>query len=217
MSNSIGLGLDWSSVSDQIAESLIFKEMQAYDREQRLRYAQVGLMAREVENRSLWKHRLDPDTGLPCGSWTRWLRCACPYSYSSVHAALSDIKKLADVPAEHLAEIPQSNFGTMKQLSTAVRAIPEILQAAKTQKGEDFVETVRKSHPGQHLEHRKALRFRPVESAAKTIEEALEKAMERGAGTRDEALEMIAANALEDWRREQEVESSIEDAFLHAL
>lgn len=194
--------LDYTLLADCEAEKAIFHRMGIIDESMRISYAAQGLMAREVKHRSLWKLRTDPITGLPCHSWTRYLQCACPYSYSTVHAALSDIEALADIPAADLAEIPQSNFTTMRQLSTSVRAEPEILQAAKTQKGEEFVETVRKAHPGQALEHRKSLRFKPTESAVAIIEEAIAMAMERGAGTRDDALEMVAANTLENWRNE---------------
>jgi hypothetical protein len=49
------------------------------------------------------------------------------------------------------------------------------------------------------------MRFNPEESAAAIIEEALKAAELRGATNRNQALEIIATEALESWRYEDEV------------
>ena len=92
-----------------------------------------------------------------------------------------------------LAEIPESNIKTPTQLSSAVRAHPAVVRAAKTQSPTQFTETIRRDHPGQAIEHRKPMRFVPSESQAADIEEALKIAMEEdGAMSRTEALWAIA-------------------------
>ena len=211
MKDSASPDLDYSSLPDTDAEQAIYDWMRRFDDAQRLSYSRVGMLCREVKRRLLWRHRDDPDTGQPCTSFTRWVRVCAPYSYATCFAALGDVESLSDVPDEHLSSIPPSNYPTLRQLSTAVRSEPEVIEAAKTQRNDEFIETIRKSHPNQHLESRKTLRFHPSESAAKKIEEAIQAAMERGASNRDEALECLAVNALEDWRMEQEVESAHEE------
>jgi hypothetical protein len=148
--------------------------------------------------------------GLPCRSFARWVRYAAPRGYSVVYAALRDCEELADVPAADLAQIPASNFHTLKQLSSRVRRTPAVLEAAKTQRAEEFVGTIRRDFPNQHIEHKRALRFNPDESAAERIEEALDLAMEHGAANRNDALELLAAMALQAWQEESREQDTSE-------
>lgn len=200
---------DYISLADEVAESTIYTRMRSLDETARLGYAEIGLMCVSVQNRLLWRTRIDPDTGFPCRSFSRWLRIAAPFSYSTAYSALRDVEELADIPASELAQIPQSNIFTMKQLSTAVRAEPAVLQAAKTQRSEDFVEHIRKTHPGQALEEKKTFRFNPPQSAAEVIERALKMAEGHGAANRNDALELMAVTCMEQWRLEAEVEDSL--------
>jgi hypothetical protein len=121
---------------------------------------------------------------------------------------MRDVDELSDVPRDELAQIPEANFPVMKQLSTAVRNDPKVLHVAKTGRSEDLVEHVREAHPDQHLEHRKHIKFTLDESAVEPIERALALAEEKGARNRGEALELIAAMAIETWQLEEEVETA---------
>lgn len=186
------------------AESALYERLRYLDRTTKLAYSEIGFISKTVQAYLLHEHRTDPKTGKPC-SFTRWLRLAAPWGYSTCYAAMRDVEDLADIPAEHLAEIPQENYPVLKQLSTAVRAEPRIIEAAKNKSSEDFVEQIRKDHPDQHLEMRKMLRVNMEESALAKVEEAIVAAEKRGATSRGEALEMICAEALLEWRLEEEL------------
>ena len=165
-------------------------------------------MALKVKTGDLWTARLDPETNEPCKSFNRWLCVAAPYSNATMFQAITDVEELSDVPDADLAEIPAANIHIVKQLSTAVRADPRVLQAAKTLSSKKFVEQVQCDHPQQHLEARKILRFvGVVESAAEEIERALTMAECRGARTRNEQLEAIAVEAIQAWDYEEEVKA----------
>jgi hypothetical protein len=122
---------------------------------------------------------------------------------------MRDVEELKDIPAEHLAEIPQANFPILKQLSTEVRAEPQVIEAAKSKSAEEFTEQIRKDHPDQHLDTRKMLRVNMDESALAKVEEAILEAMKRGATSRGEALEAICAEALLEWQLEREIEAAL--------
>lgn len=171
---------DYTQLEDSEAERAIFAHMRNIDKSERLNYAAKGLLAREVEDRGLWKLHEDPSTGLPCRSFNRWVMVACPYGHSSVRGALAYIRVLRDIPDADLAEIPPSNFPTMKMLSTAVRAKTEVLEAAKTQKAEVFVETLRRTEPDQHVSRRRPLRLNPTEEQRAEIDEAVALAIQNG-------------------------------------
>jgi hypothetical protein len=196
---------DYLALPDPEAATLISSLIREWDETEPLRYASLGLMALTVERRMLWKH-------VPgCTSFASWVRYAAPRGYSVVYAALRDCEELADVPAADLAQIPASNFHTLKQLSSRVRRTPAVLEAAKTQRAEEFVGTIRRDFPNQHIEHKRALRFNPDESAAEKIEEALDLAMEHGAANRNDALELLAAMALHAWQEESREQDTSED------
>jgi hypothetical protein len=190
------------------AEFALFDRLRYLDRTTKLAYSEIGYISLTVQAYQLHEHRTDLQTGKPC-SFTRWIRLAAPWGYSQAFAAMRDVEELKDIPAEHLAEIPQSNFPILRQLSTAVRVEPQVIEAAKSKTSKAFVEQIRKDYPEQHLETRKTLRFTVDESLAAKVEEAIAQAMERGATTRSEALEQICAEAMEQW--------TIEKAFEEAL
>ena len=191
-------------MTNEQQEQTYFDELLAIDKSWKHSYARVGIICREVRNGQLHQQRIDPETGEPF-TWTAWIRAACPWSYATAFNALRDLEALADIPDDDLVEIPASNFPILKQLSTAVRAEPAILKGAKTKRTEEFVEQIQESHPEQHVEHKKLMRFNPEESAAEKIEEALKMAQLHGAKTRNEALEMLAEEAMTQWRLEDEL------------
>jgi hypothetical protein len=198
-------------LTDVEAEHVLFSRLQSLDKTWKLSYGEVGMIAVEVQNRLLWKQRADPETGDPCASFSVWMKVAAPWSYAMMFAAKRDVEELHDIPAEHLAQIPAGNFSVVKQLSSAVRADPGVLHAAKTMRSDALVEKIQRDFPDQHVESRKTLRFRPEASAAEKIEEALAMAEAKGARTRDEQLEMVAAVALEQWNSESEIERLMQE------
>ena len=201
-----------NDTEDVQVEAEYFEELRAFDDAARRSYARIGIICREVKNRLLWQKRIDPETGEPCDRFTRWVKIACPWSYTTANESLRDVEELADIPDEHLQDIPPSNIPVMKQLSTAVRAEPAVLEGAKTKHTREFVEQIRESHPEQHVEPAKLMRFMPEESAAAKIEEALQMALLHGAHNRNQALELLAITAVEQWQREDELEGLMERA-----
>jgi len=186
---------EYLSLPDPQAEQSIYDQMKAYDESARMSYAQIGLMALAVERRMLWKYRQDHADGLPCRSFARWVRICCPYAYSTVYAAKNDVESLSDVPAEQVAQIPQSNFRTMKQLSTQVRNDPKVLEAAKG-RTDTLVEFVKAKHPTQHIEADSMFRCPLNEGQMEDVEAAIAKAIERGCSTKSEVLWMWAIEEL---------------------
>lgn len=202
------------ALSNVQAESALYERLRYLDRTVRLSYAEIGYISSTVQTYLLHEHRMDPKTGKPC-SFTRWIRLAAPWGYSTAFAAMKDVEDLKDIPVEHLAEIPQSNFPVLKQLSTAVRAEPAVIEAAKSKSAGEFVQQIRKDHPDQHLDARKMLRVNMEESALEKVEEAIFEAMGRGASSRGEALEMLCAEALLQWRLEREITEALKDDGPH--
>lgn len=197
------------ALPDCQAEEAIFNRIQAVTRTWEMSYAEVGLLCRAVDSYLLWEQRTDPDTGELCASFSRWMHIAAPRSFSTCYAAMRDVEALQDVPAEQVAQIPAANFPVMKQLSTEVRNDPAVLRTAQTGSAERLVDHVRANHPDQHIERTKFLRFPLEESAAERIEEALRLAELHGAHNRSEALELIAREAVEQWRLEDEVAEAL--------
>lgn len=184
---------DYLSLADPDAAALISTRVRQWDTEDRVRYATLGLMVLAVEKRLLWQYVIDPDDGLPCRSLARWIRVCAPNAYSTCYAAKRDVEELQDVPADDLAQIPQSNMKTMKLLSTAVRRDPAVLKVAKTQRTEALVAHVKENHPEQHLEAPTKLLLNLTEIAKAEIEEAMQLAIERGdSHTKEEAVLMWA-------------------------
>jgi hypothetical protein len=193
-------------MADEDSEPILFNRLQQITSTFELGYAEVGLICREVDAYLLWEKRIDPETGQPCASFTRWVRVCCPRSYATVYAAMRDIESLKDIPDQHLSQIPASNFPIVQQLSTAVRAEPDVLEAAKTQNTKGLVEHVRANYPDQHIERTRFLRLPLDESVMEKVEDLFKQAQLRGARNRSEALEMICAEAELQWRMEAEIE-----------
>lgn len=202
---------DFTKIPDSEAEELIFGQLQSFDEDERLRYSQIGLMCQATVKRMLWRSRLDPETGYPCRSFSRWLRLCCPYAYSTCYSAMRDVDELQDVAPEEIAQIPQSNLGTMRQLSSKVRKQPEVLEAAKSQSSDAFKATIREIYPSQHISDARTIRFQVEEPD--TVESVIEEAIENhDALDRGHALTMICEMARVVWKLEREVENRIRAA-----
>lgn len=200
---------DVLGLADDQCEDILFRRLQTIAAIWELGYSEVGLICRHVDAYMLWEQRTDPETNEPCESMSRWIHVCCPRSFSTVYAAMRDVEELKDIPAEHLAEVRACNIPTMKQLSTAVRNDPEVLAVAKSGKNDDLVSHVQEHHPDQHVERRKMLRLSLEESLADKWKEAVSRAMQYGAHSEKEALELIVI-AAEDWWNWKEEQRHLE-------
>ena len=199
------------AMPDEESEPILFNRLQEIAHGWELSYLECGLICRAVDAYLLWEHHIDAETDQPCDSFSRWIHICCPRSYSSVYAAMRDVEALQDIPEQQLAKVQTANVGTLKQLSTAVRNDPKVLEAAQTQRNDQFVDHIREHHPEQAIEHRRLLRFQLEDSAAERVEAVIETAIRKGAKNWSEALEMIAEEAADVWR----VEAEIEEALSH--
>ena len=189
---------------DEQAESIFFRWLQHLDRQEKVSYATKGLIAKNVDAFCLWEKRST--------SFTAWVREACPWGYSTTFQAMRDVSALKDIPIEDLSEIPQANFDTLKQLSTSVRSDPKVLNAAKTQNNDELVDYIREEHPNQHISRKKKYRFDfDDESDIDKMEDALKEAYIRGARNKNQALAMVAEEALESWRSEDFIKQCREE------
>ena len=171
-------------------ESLIFARLQAWDKAI-LSRTEIGILCREVRDTPLWQCR--------CESFESWMSLAAPRARSTAYQYLREVTELQDIPDEHLSQIRGENVDTVMHLSTAVRAEPEVLEAARTQKAKEFIGTIRRDHPEQHISRRSRYRLNPTEEQKAEIEEAVELAIERGdANTREEAIFMWAMDYKQD-------------------
>jgi hypothetical protein len=203
---------DLMGFTDEMAAEALNARMGAWvglDRLQERSFVERGIIIREFERRQLWKHLIDPDTGLPFPHLTAWLSCdnflGCRRTNFEAKRTLA---MLEDVPPAKLIDIPKGNLHTLTQLSTAVRNQPDVLEAARTMQPEAFEEKVERDHPQQHIEARRPLRFSPGRAGAKIVEEMIAYALEHDvAGSRDEALVRAAETALNEWRLEEELKS----------
>jgi hypothetical protein len=201
---------DLISLPDPEAAEALNTRMAALDQIHRIHersYAERGIIAREFELRSLWRHLIDPDTGLSFPHLTAWLSCSDFLGCRRTNfEAKADMKELADVPADKLIDVSKDNIKVLKLLSTSVRNQPDVLEAAKRLPQDKFLAKVEREHPSQHLEVRRVLRFSPGRSGAKVVEEMIAWALEHDiAGSRDEALVRAAEAALNEWKLEQEL------------
>jgi len=200
--------MNYTALPDAEASQLISEQLQSYDREHERRYAAIGLAALECERRELWKHwQVD---GFPCRSFAGWVRAVCPHAYSTVYAALADVKALADVPLDDIAQIRESNFYTMKGLSTSVRRDPEVLHAASQSSNAAFVSFVQDKHPGQAIERVQPMKLTFTASQRAVVDEAIAKAKERGdANSAPEWVERMAAEYLDDVRLDESYQGNV--------
>ena len=171
---------DYLALPDPEAEALIFSTLTIYAEDDRTRYATVGLMADAVEKKLLWRHHTDPEDGLPCRSFARWAHL-CPYPYSTLYAAMRDVRDLADVPAADLAQIPQSSIKAMRGLSGGVRKRPDVL--AEARKGKEALGAHIKAHyPDQHWQDDGHIRLLVTSDQKAEILEEIEAEIESGEG-----------------------------------
>jgi hypothetical protein len=116
-------------------------------------FAMRGMAALLIEERELYRFVVDEEVGDFYQSFDRFLKQELPCSWSYVRDALRAVKELKDMPFADLLEIKRCNIEKLKEVSSSVRLLPEVIQAAKTLPEKAFVEKMNKDH-SQHLETR---------------------------------------------------------------
>lgn len=85
-------------------------------------------------------------------SFEAWLVGAAPRSRSYLYLVIGRYKELSvDIPEADLAQISLGSAGVLRQLSSKIRRDPEVIEAAQ-KPPKEFRESLRASHPDQHVE-----------------------------------------------------------------
>ena len=160
-------------------------------------FALRGMACLLIEERQLWSEHEDPEVGQPFASFDRWLKAAAPKSWSYCRDAMRVVKELgADFP--DLLRIRRCNLEQLKRVSSNVRQLPAVIEAAKTLPEKAFVEKVNREFE-QHLEIKQPVVMAPQGDVAE-FNAAIEMALliEEGCETRADAIKAIAVSYLSD-------------------
>jgi hypothetical protein len=173
-------------------------------------FVEVGVIAKEVDDRELWRHITKTDGDL-CHSFDDWLLDAMPVSRGTVYAARKVAQRLSGIPVEERSLISPGNLKTLAEVDDPkITQDRLILDASKKLKPAAFREKIMREHPEQHLEAESPMKFTPTTSQRREIEEALVLAVALGdAGSRNEALEAIAVHYKQTRPNEAEIEETV--------
>jgi hypothetical protein len=121
-------------------------------------YAIRGAAMKIAQDKQIFKYFVDEEVGQPFRSLDRWNKTTFPKSWRYNAEALATISKLPDVPMEQLVSMPRCNMMTLANVSSNVRTIPAVLEAAQTLSEDAFAQKLTAEH-GQALEGRRTMKF----------------------------------------------------------
>ena len=187
------------SLPDEECATALQARRRAWDEVDRLAplsYGERGQIALAFERRALWSY-------VGFHSFDDWLSHGSDASRTTMYAAWRAARELEqDVP--DLAGIPRQTVNTMVGLSSEVRK--ESIAAAKSMSPAAFEDHIATRHPDQHIERCTPMKFRTTQSQAAEIEQGIQKAISKGASSREEALAWCAHEALHQWELDDELE-----------
>ena len=136
-------------------------------------YALRGAAMKIAEEKRIWEYFIDEEVGKPFRSLDRWNKITFPQSWRYNQEALATISKLPDVPMEQLVSMPRCNMLMLaNSVSSNVRALPEVLEAAQTLSEDAFAEKLSRDH-GQHVERKVTLKFTYSQGDSEMVKLAL--------------------------------------------
>ena len=135
-------------------------------------YALRGAAMKIAEEKKIYEFCVDDEWGEPFRSLDRFNKATFPKSWRYNQEALATISKLPDVPMEKLVNTPRCNIMTLTHVSSSVRALPDVLEAAQTLSESDFADRLSREH-GQHLERKETLKFTYSKGEAEMVKLAL--------------------------------------------
>ena len=121
-------------------------------------YALRGAAMLIAQQKEIYRFYIDDEWGEPFRSLDRFNKAMFPKSWRYNAEALATIQKLPDVPMEKLAATPRCNIMTLTQVSSGVRTLPEVLEAAQVLTEDGFIGKLTRDH-GQHLERVQTLKL----------------------------------------------------------
>src|ERR1019366_5902127 len=86
------------------------------------------------------------EVGKPFRSLDRWNKITFPKSWRYNAEALATISKLPDIPMEKLVNTSRANILTLTQVSSNVRSLPEVLEAAQNLSEDQFIANLTQNH-----------------------------------------------------------------------
>jgi hypothetical protein len=164
-------------------------------------FAVRGAALQIAQEKRVWEYVIDPEMGVPFKSCNRWLNVTFPNS-RTWKDDLAILAKIPEVPFEDLLNMSRANAVTLGYVSSNVRALPDVLQAAQTLSEDQFAAKLTKDH-GQALERRETLKLTyPAGDMAKIKAKLSEKAFLMDLDPSD------YAGALLGWVIDDELESA---------
>lgn len=167
-------------------------------------FAVRGWAFRMMKERELYRQDTSSD-GYPFTSMNGWIDENYPKHKRYYKESLAAAENLPDIPFQDFADMPRCNIKQLEKVSTSVRTLPDVIEAAKTMPEREFVAKLNVEH-SQHLDVHK-----PVLMASDGVPARFDKAIEVatllwGCKSRGEAIEAIAEDFLlshaEDFERE---------------
>jgi hypothetical protein len=136
-------------------------------------YALRGAAMKIADEKRIYEQFEDEEVGKPFRSLDRWNKATFPKSWRYNQEALATISKLPDVPMEQLISMPRCNMVMLaNNVSSSVRALPDVLEAAQTLSEDEFAAKLSTEH-GQHLERKETLKFTYSKGEAEMVKLAL--------------------------------------------
>jgi hypothetical protein len=136
-------------------------------------YALRGAAMKIAEEKKIYEHFIDDEWGEPFRSLDRFNKATFPKSWRYNQEALATISKLPEVPMEQLVSMPRCNMVMLaNNVSSSVRALPDVLEAAQTLSEDEFAAKLSTEH-GQHLERKETLKFTYSKGEAEMVKLAL--------------------------------------------
>lgn len=189
---------DWFSIkllAPEVAAVSLCSILRSLDSIEEQAFAVRGEAMMLIEERNLYRFILDQEVGDYYVSMDKWLKDTLPRSWGYARDALRARKECKDVPFADFSHMKRCNIEQLKKVSSNVRLLPDVVQAAKSMPEKAFVEKLNQEHQ-QHLSTNTPVVMAPEDVHAK-LDEAIEMATQLfGCKSRGEALEAIACDFL---------------------
>lgn len=190
---------DWLALrlmAPEPASARLGQILKALDSIEEQAFAVRGEAMLLVEERNLFRFVLDEEVGDFYVSFDKWLKDTLPRSWGYCRDALRVRKELKDVPYADLVHMKRCNLEQLKKVSSSVRILPEVVQAAKSMPEKAFVEEMNRR--GQHLEVKQPIAMAPSEDCEE-FETAIAMAMVcEECKSRGEAIKAISISYIQE-------------------
>ena len=156
-----------------------------------------------IEERNLFRYILDEEVGDYYQSFDKWIKDTLPRSWGYCRDALRARKELRDIPFDDFGHMKRCNIEKLKEVSSSVRLLPEVIQAAKQMPEKQFVAAMNEKF-NQHLECKTPVVMAPADDCAE-FETAVEMIMVvEDCHSRAEALKAIGIHIIQDYSSQYE-------------